>query len=443
MQVVADLHLHSKYSRAVSKDMVLPIMAEWGQKKGIDLLGTADWTHPLWFKELETQLEEDEEGIFKVKGDESKTRFVLSCEIANIYSQGGQGRRIHTVFLAPSLEAVNKINAGLKRRGGNLMSDGRPILGLTVPEMCEIVWGVDERVIVVPAHIWTPWFSMFGSKSGFDSVEECFGKYADRITAIETGLSSNPVMNWQIKDLEKRSIVSFSDAHSPKKMGREVTVFELEGEKISFKDIGDAFKRDEKGKCRIAYTVEFHPEEGKYHYTGHRNCGVRQSPEETRKKGTTCHVCGKALTVGVMHRVEELAEAKEDLKAKEKRSEVEVVGYYHPEDKTRPPYVMLVPLHEIIAEVSGVGVNSKRVTELYEQMIASLGTELDVLLKTKLEEISRVAGERMAEAVGKVRSGKIVVEPGYDGVFGEVKIWSKKSEGVQTGKGVTEQQTLF
>lgn len=442
MQVVADLHLHSKYSRAVSRDMVLAVMAEWGEKKGIDLLGTADWTHPMWFKELETQLEEDGEGIFKVKGSESSTRYVLTCEISNIYSQGGQGRRIHTVFMAPSLETVSKINGELKRRGGNLMSDGRPILGLTVSEMCEIVWEIDEKVIVVPAHIWTPWFSMFGSKSGFDSVEECFGKYADRITAVETGLSSNPVMNWRIKDLEKRSIISFSDAHSPRKLGREVTVFEFEGKKISFGDIARAFKKEGKGKCRISYTVEFHPEEGKYHYTGHRNCGVVQSPEETRKKGASCHVCGKSLTVGVMHRVEELAEVKEEMKSVEKKSEVGVVGHYHPEDKTRPPYVMLVPLQEIISEAFEVGVNSKRVQEMYEQMIAQIGSEFDVLLKVKVEEIAKVAGERVAEAVEKVRKGEIEMNPGYDGVFGEVKIWPAGEAGGEA-KVATEQQSLF
>jgi len=441
MQVVADLHLHSKYSRAVSRDMVLGIMAEWGEKKGIDLLGTADWTHPLWFKELESQLEEDGEGIFKVKRSESKTRYVLSCEISNIYSQGGKTRRIHTVFFSPSLETVNKINGELRRRGGKLMSDGRPILGLTIPEMCEIVWSIDERVMVVPAHIWTPWFSMFGSKSGFDSVEECFGEYGDRITAIETGLSSNPVMNWRIKDLEKRAIVSFSDAHSPKKLGREVTVFEVERDKLSFEALREGFKKEGKG-CRISYSLEFYPEEGKYHYTGHRNCGVRQSPEETRKKGASCHVCGKPLTVGVMHRVDELAKEGEEIKAVKKVSEAGVVGYYHPEDKLRPPYVMLVPLQEIISEAVGVGVNSKRVQEAYEQLVASLGSELDVLMKVKIEEIAKVGGERVAEAMDKVRRGKIVIKPGYDGVFGEVKIWEKAGEEEEV-RGKTEQQTLF
>jgi len=441
MQVVADLHLHSKYSRAVSREMVLPIMAEWGEKKGIDLLATADWTHPLWFKELETQLEEDGEGIFKVKGSKSKTKYVLSGEISNIYTHGGKGRRIHTVFMAPSLGVVAKINEELKKRGGNLMSDGRPILGFSMEQMCEIVWGVDKRVIVMPAHIWTPWFSMFGSKSGFNSVEECFGKYADKITAIETGLSSDPVMNWRIKDLENRAIVSSSDAHSPRKIGREATILEVKGKKMTFEALRQGLTKEGGEKAKILYTIEFHPEEGKYHYTGHRNCKVVQSPDETRKKGAVCHVCGKQLTVGVMHRVEELAEDKKDLKPIKKISKAGVVGYYNPKDKDRPPYVMTVPLQEIVSEAVGVGVGSKKVQEMYEQMIAELGNEFDVLLKIDLQKIVGVAGDRIAEAIKKVRSGNMAVEPGYDGEFGKVKIWGEDEDKSKIKS--TEQQVLF
>jgi len=443
MQIAADLHVHSKYSRAVSPSMELRIMGEWGEKKGIDLMATGDWTHPLWFKEIETFLEEDGKGIFKLKKSENKTRFILSTEIANIFSQGGKGRRIHTVFLAPSLEVVRKINKELKRRGGNLSSDGRPILGLSLQDMCEVVWGIDEEVVVMPAHIWTPWFSLFGSKSGFDSIEECFGKYADRIKAIETGLSSDIMMNWRIKDLDKRSIVSCSDAHSPKKLGRELTVFKLDNKrKLCFKDITEGLDRESKGKCRIVYTIEFHPEEGKYHYTGHRNCGVVQSPEETRKKGTSCHVCGKQLTVGVMHRVEELAGERKEMLVVKKENKNGVTGYFHPTDKSRPPYVMLVPLQEIISEVLEVGVNSKRVEEMYEQLVGSLGNEFEVLLKADLKKIISIGGERMGEAVEKVRKGKIAIDPGYDGVFGEVKIWSSDEKEGKTA-AVSDQQTLF
>ena len=425
MQIVADLHLHSKYSRAVSPEMVLPIMAQWAEKKGIDLLTTADWTHPLWLKEIETQLEEAGEGVYKLRDSASKTRYILTTEIANIYTQGGKGRRIHTLFFAPNFATVHKINEAIVRRGGNLMSDGRPILGLSLEQMCELVWEVDEKVLVVPAHVWTPYFAVFGSKSGFDSIEECFGKYADRIYSVETGLSSDVLMNWKIKDLDSRSIISNSDSHSPRKMGREATVLEFSGDKLSFSDIAGALKQEKAGRCRISYTIEFHPEEGKYHYTGHRACGVVQSPEETRVKGTTCHVCGRALTVGVEHRVDELADAKRKTQnAKRKiNQETGVVGYYHWQDNSRPPYVMLVPLAEIIAEAFNTGTASKKVEELYEIMVQNLGSELDILLKVKAEAIEKIGGSKVAEGIRLVRSGKIVVQPGYDGEFGVVKIW--------------------
>jgi len=422
MQIVADLHLHSKYSRAVSPEMVLPIMAQWAEKKGIDLLTTADWTHPLWLKEIETQLEEAGEGVYKLRDSASKTRYILTTEIANIYTQGGKGRRIHTLFFAPNFATVHKINEAIVKRGGNLLSDGRPILGLSLEQMCELVWEVDEKVLVVPAHVWTPYFAVFGSKSGFDSIEECFGKYAERIYSVETGLSSDVLMNWKIKDLDSRSIISNSDSHSPRKMGREATVLEFSGDKLSFSDIAGAIKQDKNSRCRISYTIEFHPEEGKYHYTGHRACGVVQSPEETRAKGTTCHVCGRPLTVGVEHRVEQLS-SYHDLKPIEKINENGVKGYFHPTDKNRPPYVMLVPLAEIIAEAFNTGTASKKVEELYEIMVQNLGSELDILLKVKAEAIEKIGGSKVAEGIRLVRSGKIVVQPGYDGEFGVVKIW--------------------
>jgi len=427
----------------------LPTMALWAEKKGIDLLTTADWTHPLWLKEIETQLEEAGEGIYKLKtnppagGEKLKTKFILTTEIANIYTQGGKGRRIHTLFFAPNLATVHKINEAIVRRGGNLMSDGRPILGLSLEQMCELVWGVDERVMVVPSHIWTPWFSIFGSKSGFDSIEECFGKYSDRIYSVETGLSSDVLMNWKIKDLDSRSIISNSDSHSPRKMGREATVFSFEKDKYSFNDISEALKRETKTNNKISYTIEFHPEEGKYHYTGHRACGVVQSPEETRTKGATCHVCGRALTVGVEHRVDELSDKERlEMKAVEKTSEAGVVGYYHPTDKQRPPYVMLVPLQEIIAEAFNTGTASKKVEELYETMVQNLGSEPDILLKAKPEAIEKIGGPKVAEGIRLVRSGKIVVQPGYDGEFGVVKIWSSPTaENSDTVE--SEQTSLF
>lgn len=451
MKIVADLHLHSKYSRAVSPEMVLGTMALWAEKKGIDLLTTADWTHPLWLKEIETHLEEAGEGIYKLKtknlpaqaGEKLKTKFILTTEIANIYTQGGKGRRVHTLFFAPNFDVVHKINEAIVKRGGNLMSDGRPILGLSLEQMCELVWEVDEKVLVVPAHIWTPWFAVFGSKSGFDSLGECFGKYADKIFSVETGLSSDVLMNWKIKDLDSRSIISNSDSHSPRKMGREATVFDFNGDKLNYEDIAGALKQDRAGRCKIAYTIEFHPEEGKYHYTGHRACGVVQSPEETRVKGSICHVCGRPLTIGVEHRVDELSDkARLTMKAAAKVNEKGVMGYFHPNDKVKPPYVMLVPLLEIIAEALGTSTASKKADGLYEIMIEALGNELEILMRKDLEEISKIAGERVAEGVKKVRSGEIVVKPGYDGEFGVVKIWDSPTA-ENNDKLASEQPSLF
>jgi uncharacterized protein (TIGR00375 family) len=456
MEIIADLHLHSKYSRAVSQQMVVSQIAFWAAKKGINLVGTADWTHPLWLRELKESLEEAGEGIYKLKSQipnskfqtnskfqkEKSVCFLLATEIASIYSQGGKVRRIHNLVLAPSFAVVEKINEKLRHFGVNLLADGRPITGLSGPQLCELIFSVDKNCLVIPAHAWTPWFSLYGANSGFDSIEECFGKYTEQIYAIETGLSSDPAMNWRIKELDKRAIVSFSDAHSPQKLGREATVFAFGENKIpnskfqipnfSFRTIVEAIK-----KQQIAYTIEFYPEEGKYHYTGHRNCGVRQSPEETRRLGETCPVCGKRLTVGVMHRVEKLSNlempASRDSfgikKLREKMTErtgpfgVRWIGY-----ETRPPYVMLVPLMEILAEALGTGVSSQNVLNEYNKLTEAFGSEFGVLLKTPLEEIAKISGKRVAEGIEKVRRGEIVVEPGYDGVFGTVKIWPESKD---------------
>ena len=471
MKIVADLHLHSKYSRAVSPQMEPRIMAQWAFQKGIDLIATSDWTHPLWLKELEGSLEETGEGIFRLKGSlnrrlksantkkKQEPRFILSTEISSIYSQGGKGRRIHNLVYIPSFATAHKINDELKRRGCNLMSDGRPIIGLSSIELAELVWSVDEDCLIIPAHCWTPWFALYGSKSGFDSIEECYGKFSDRIYAIETGLSSDPAMNWRIKDLETRSIVSFSDAHSPAKLGREATVFQkktknqkpktkntnLNMKKFSFNDLAGAIKQDKNSDWEIAYTIEFHPEEGKYHYTGHRNCGVKHSPEETKSKGTTCSVCGRALTLGVMHRVEELA-GYDEFKPLKKESEAGLIGYYHPKDKSRPPYVMLVPLMEILAESFNIGVQSQRVKNEYENLTKNLGSEFDILTSIKIEEIKSLAGEKAAQGVQKARKGDIVIDPGFDGVFGTVKIWSPEKTGKEEDKDLLsakEQMSLF
>jgi uncharacterized protein (TIGR00375 family) len=451
MKVIADLHLHSKYSRAVSRQMVIGEMARWGKVKGIDLLGTGDFTHPLWMAELKSCLEETGEGVYGVKDSfltaeeraavafgEGFPSFMLSVEISSIYTQGGKPRRIHNVVLAPSFETAEKINAELKRRGANLMSDGRPIVGLTSAEICELVFLVDKNALVFGAHVWTPWFSLYGSKSGFDSLEECYGNFSERIYAVETGLSSDPAMNWRIKDLDSRAILSFSDAHSPAKLGREATVFEVE--KLGYEEVRRAIV-DKK----IAYTIEFYPEEGKYHYTGHRNCKVRQSPKETAGAGTICPVCGGQLTVGVMHRVQELADREVEVKRERLKGE-EFEGIIDKEEK-RIPYVMLVQLEEILAEAMKSNRTSLNVLNEYKKLTKTLGAEFKILLQIKPEEIARVSGERVAEGIQKVRKGEILIEPGYDGVFGQVRIWGleKEQEGgaVVQGKKVEEQMTLF
>lgn len=425
MEIIADLHLHSKYSRAVSQQMVIPEIARWAAKKGIGLVGTGDWTHPLWLRELRENLEEAGEGVYKLKAKSEKLKvknvcFLLSTEISSIYTQDGKPHRIHNLVLAPSFSVVEKINEKLRNRGVNLLSDGRPTTRISSRDLTELVMGVDKDCLVISAHVWTPWYSLYGSQSGFDSIDECYQDMANYIYAIETGLSSSPAMNWRIAELDKRSIVSFSDAHSPQKLGREATVFEIEDiKKLRYGDIKGALVSGE----HIAYTIEFYPEEGKYHYTGHRSCGVKQSPEETKKLGTTCPVCGRQLTVGVMHRVEELASRP---------------GDYQPEN--RPPYKMLVPLMEILAEALESSVSSQVVETEYHRLITYFGSELEVLLKVTVEEIAKISGERVAEGVKKVREGKIFVDPGYDGVFGTVKIWFPSAEISEEKK---KQMSLF
>ena len=407
MEVIADLHVHSKYSRAVSQQMVISEIASWAKKKGIELVATADWTHPLWLRELKDNLIEAGEGLYRYKEEPTDILFLLVTEISSIYSQKGKGHRIHNLVFAPNFETVEKINRKLRDCGVRLLSDGRPITGLSSIELCELVFSISHDCFVIPAHVWSPWYSLYGSRSGFDSIKECFGQFSGQIFAIETGLSSSPDMNWRVEELDSRSIVSFSDAHSLQKLGREATVFEIEDTKIlRYEDIKIAIREQ-----KIAYTIEFYPQEGKYHYTGHRNCEVKQSPEETKKLGSICPVCGKPLTVGVMHRVEELASRPAD---------------YQPEN--RPPYKMLVPLMEILSEVLGAGVSSQMVQTEYNHLTERFESEFSVLLETDPLEIAKIAGEKVAQGIKKVREGDIVVDPGYDGVFGTVKIWGEKEK---------------
>lgn len=469
MQVIADLQLHSRFSRAVSREMTLPNIALWAKRKGIGLVATGDWTHPMWFREIERDLEETGNGLLKLKKTTVDARssridvesrsskdtstlasnlklqihassvdhlssplFLLATEVSCIYKQGVKVRRIHTLIWVPSIDSARKISSEMTKRGCNLMSDGRPIIGLTSINLAELVFTIEPKALVIPAHAWTPWFSVYGSLGGFDSIEEAFGPYAKNIYAIETGLSSNPAMNWRIPELDNRTILSFSDAHSGPKLGREATVFEIKQQRISYNDVYDAITNvgGEKKNSKIAYSIEFYPEEGKYHYTGHRACNIRQTPEETKKKGTTCPVCGKPLTVGVMHRVEDLAgRSEEDLLVQNVEiPELAMQGIGSNKFPNRPPFVMLVPLQEILHEAIGSPVTSPKVQTPYFRLTNELGDEFSVLLKASTKEIANVAGDRVAVAIDKVRSGDIVIDPGYDGVFGVVKIWQDGEE---------------
>ncbi len=442
MEYVADLHLHSKYSRAVSKDMVLPTMAFWAKKKGINILSTGDWTHPLWFREIKEQLKEADKGLFKLKNSDDNNKdllFLLSVEIASIYSQGGRVHRIHNLVFSPSFETAEKISKELVKRGCNLGSDGRPIIGLSSIQLLELIRSVDENALLIPCHAWTPWFSLYGSNSGFDSIDEAFGEYGKYIYGVETGLSSDPYMNWQIKELENRSILSFSDAHSPMKMGREATVFVPKNgmtsdksqilnkkEKITYNDIVAAIKKDPEGKFKIGYTIEFYPEEGKYHYNGHRNCQVAQTPGETKEKGTICPVCHHPLTVGVMHRVEELAKGNDWFGNETVKSNPNGVKWILDPSGKHPPFVKLVQLVQIIAESLSSTVSSLKVINAYNELCLKFGSELEVLLRTSIDELKKEAGEKITEGIEKVRRGDIVILPGFDGQYGIVKIWDDK-----------------
>jgi uncharacterized protein (TIGR00375 family) len=407
-QYIADLHFHSKYSRAVSPNMNLEHISRWAAIKGMEVIATADFTHPAWFKELSAKLQLQDNGLYRLTGNQYPSHFMLTTELSCIYSKGGHGRRIHVVVIMPTLDAVAKLNARLNLIG-NLKSDGRPILGLDVEELTKIILDTSDQAMVIPAHIWTPWFSMFGSESGFDTVEECFGKMTKHIYAIETGLSSDPAMNWRLSQLDRMAIVSFSDAHSPDKMGRESTVLELE--QLSYSAITKALKQQGGTKNKISFTVEFYPEEGKYHWDGHRVCGIRYSPAETKKHKCLCPKCKKPLTIGVSNRVAKLADREE--------------GY---KPAARPTYKNLVPLREIIAESLDLGVGTKGVAAEYDSLIKQGRNEFNILLNLPLAEIKKITTPVIAEAIKKVREGSIYILPGYDGEYGTVKVFEKKPE---------------
>jgi uncharacterized protein (TIGR00375 family) len=411
MKIIADLHLHSKYSRATSPNSDLEHLAEIAEKKGIQVVGTGDFTHPLWLKEIKEKLEPAEKGLLKLKN--SPVRFLLTSEISCIYSKKGKVRKIHIVVLAPSVEVVEKINKRLSEIG-NLKADGRPILGLDSKELLKIVLDVSSECLIVPAHVLTPWFGLFGSKSGFDSLEECFEEESKNIYALETGLSADPALIWRLPEGQKLTLISNSDAHSPEKLGREANVFETD---LSYKSIAEAIKT-RKG---FLYTIEFYPQEGKYHYDGHRSCNLSLSPEESKKYNNICPVCGKPLTLGVAHRIEELANQQKGFKP-----------------KTAIPFKSLIPLKEIIAEVFSCGVNTKKVVQQYQELLKIFNTELNILLNIDKKELQRITLPEIAEGIIRAREGKVIINPGYDGVYGKIGIFSKKEK-----KNYIAQKTLF
>ncbi len=400
-RIIADFHVHSGYSRATSKDMNVVNMASWAKKKGINLLGTGDFTHPVHFKNLRSALKPAGNGLY-TSPSEPSVFFMFTAEISSIYSYKGKVRRIHNLIMAPGIEIVEKINSTLQKKG-NLSSDGRPILGTPAKDLIKMVLDISEDCLFVPAHAWTPWFSVFGSKSGFNSIEECFDEYAQYIYAIETGLSSDPEMNWRLSALDNITLISNSDAHSPNKLGREANVFNCD---MDYSAVIDTIKK--KDKARFLYTVEFFPEEGKYHYDGHRQCNVLFSPDETKKHNHTCPVCKKPLTVGVMNRVDELADREEG---------------FIPDNAI--PSRHLVPLQEIIAGALNVGSNTVMVKKEYQRLVASY-TEFEILLDLSESELYEITERKIAEGILKVRSGSIDIIPGYDGEYGKVSLFSKK-----------------
>jgi len=393
MRVIADLHIHSSHSRATGKELNLANLEKWARVKGVDLLGTGDFTHPKWIEEIKEALADKGQGILYSK---SGFPFLLQTEISLIYTQGGKGRRIHHLVLAPDLDAVKKITEWLLTRG-RVDYDGRPIFGIPSPEFVERLKAIDERIEIVPAHAWTPWFGVLGANGGFNSIKDCFQDMEKHIFALETGLSSDPKMNWRLSALDKYTLVSNSDLHSfwPWRMGREANVFELKGP--AYADIIKAMKTRE----GFVETIEVDPAFGKYHWTGHRACNVSVSPSEARQLKNVCPVCRKTLTVGVEQRVEELADRPE--------------GFVK---KDAVPFKRIIPLSELLAQATGKLVSSKTVWQLYHSLVSGGKTEFDILLRMPEDEIAKLAGEQIAAAVSANRQGKISVVPGYDGVYG-------------------------
>jgi DNA helicase-2/ATP-dependent DNA helicase PcrA len=428
MQFIADLHIHSHLSRATAKNLDLEHLNLWTQLKGIAVVGTGDFTHPQWFSELRNKLEPAGDGLFKLKPEfaaqtarmvpatcKAPVHFMLSVEISSIYKKGGKTRKVHNVIFVPELELAEKINQRLGRIG-NIGADGRPILGLDSKSLLEIVLETSEDAFLIPAHIWTPWFSVLGSRSGFDSLEECFEELTTHIFAVETGLSSDPAMNWRVSSLDGLTLVSNSDAHSPANLGREANLFDTE---LSYFAIRDALKSGD--PKRFLGTLEYFAEEGKYHFDGHRKCGVRLSPLETIKNKGLCPVCNRPVTIGVMYRVEELADRKAGARPR---------GAH--------PYTSLLPLTDILSEVLRVGPKSKKVTGAYHGLLERLGPEFEIIRNRPIDALERHGPPLFAEAINRMRNNRVRIAPGYDGEFGTISLFDDQERNQLLG-----QRSLF
>ncbi len=397
MKIFSDIHIHSKYSRATSKKISIPNLVKYAKIKGLNLLGTGDFTHPLWMEELKQSLSDDGSGILK---DGNGFGFILQGEISLIYSQGGKGRRVHLVLLIPGFEVADQVNEYLGTRG-KIASDGRPIFGkLSCIELTERMMEISGDIMVIPAHIWTPWFSLFGSKSGFDTIEECFGDQTKNIHALETGLSSDPAMNWRLSQLDRYTLVSNSDSHSfwPWRIGREANVMEIP--EMTYGAFTDVLKK--RGNGKFLYTIEVDPSYGKYHFDGHRNCNVVLEPRESIKHRGLCPKCGRPLTIGVLNRVEELADRPEG---------------FVPEGNV--PFKSVIPLSEIISHFTGTNqLYSKKVWAEYTRIVEGIGSEFGALLDSPVEELRKFTDGKIAQAIVDVREGRIEMKPGYDGEYG-------------------------
>lgn len=433
MKLITDLHVHSHYSRATSRDLTLPGLARGAAIKGINLIATGDMLHPKWTAEMKELLVGDGSGFYKLKKDAAveelarvggldhlkpallQVRFVVAGEVACIYTKGGKVRRQHALFVVPSIESAEKVQARLEQAGRNIRSDGRPIIGMDVKDLLALFLEIEPATICIPAHIWTPWFSLFGSKSGFDSIQECFEDLSSHIWAVETGLSSDPAMNWQLSDLNTRTILSHSDAHSCEKLGREAAVFDLL--EVSFKALAESLR----SKSNLLYTIEFFPEEGKYHADGHRACGVMLTPAESKKNHNQCPKCHLPLVIGVMNRVEELAD------------QAATVG-----QQLHPPFKSIIPLPEIVGEALGVAPSAKRARAAYGDLIKAGGNEFNILLYVPVADLQSMTTPEIAEGIKRVREGKVVVNPGYDGVYGTIQIFTQAER-----QGKQAQASLF